>query len=253
MNETIERIAWIKGPGAQCQDQPRQLNQPWRVILLGPPGVGKGTQADLLSRRLGACHLSTGEVFRAASSIAPQERAPALASALELMHRGELVPDGVVLGIIRERIGCLHCGGGFLLDGFPRTTAQAEALEALLQKEGIALNAVVNYEMNLEEIVKRLAGRLTCAKCGTPFHLTGRPPRAPGVCDHCGGDLVQRDDDRPKAIRARLDAYQKTAQPLITFYRKRGLLISVDSSGSAENVCGATLTALNANGRKPDI
>ncbi len=245
MLETTDRAAWIKGAGARCANEKPAARQIWRLVLLGPPGVGKGTQAELLCAHLGVCHLSTGDVFRACRALPAPERAPAINAALELMERGELVSDEVVMDVIRERARCLHCGGGFLLDGFPRTLAQAAALESLLRDEGLVLTAAVNYTMDLEEIVGRLAGRRVCAKCGATFHLTRRPSRLPGVCDACGGKLCQREDDRPETVRVRMQAYQKSAGPVVEFYEKRGLLRSIGAAGRPREVFDETMSALN--------
>jgi adenylate kinase len=176
MNAKNDRAAWLKGPGAHCLVPPRTQAHPRRFVLLGAPGVGKGTQAELLSERLGACQLSTGDVFRAAKSTAECERSPALNLALEAMSKGELVGDETVLAMIKERTACLLCGGGFLLDGFPRTVAQAEALTELLASENVQLDAVLSYELPLETIVARLSGRRTMSRpnpqesktCATP-------------------------------------------------------------------------------------
>jgi adenylate kinase len=228
MNVKNDRAAWLKGGSALCSiTPPPSPKKNWRLVLLGAPGVGKGTQAQLLSERLGACHLSTGDVFRAAKCLADGERSPALDRALGFMRRGELVPDEIVLDMVGERVSCLRCSGGFLLDGFPRTVAQAEALERLLQREKLALTAVLDYELPIETIVARLAGRRTCSGCKAVFHIEGLPPRVEGVCDHCGGKLIQREDDRPEAIRVRMAAYEKSTRPLMEFYQKRGLLVTV--------------------------
>ena len=204
METKPDRSAWLKGGTAKCQPAPRTQTKPWRLILLGAPGVGKGTQAELLCERLGTCHLSTGDVFRAAKSLNPAERTPALTAALDYMRRGELVPDATVLDMVRERLGCLKCETGFLLDGFPRTVAQAEALDRLLQAERLGLNAVLSYELPIDTIVARLGGRRTCANCKAVYHLTARPSQVDGVCDHCGGKLYQREDVRPESILVRM-------------------------------------------------
>ncbi|HEY5914007.1 MAG TPA: nucleoside monophosphate kinase [Verrucomicrobiae bacterium] len=243
-----DRSAWLKAGTAQCQPPPTPQALPSRLVLLGAPGVGKGTQAELLSARLGACHLSTGDIFRAAKGLSPCERTPALGAALEFMKRGELVPDQTVLDIVAERVNCLKCEGGFLLDGFPRTVAQAQALEGLLEAAQVKLEAVINYDLPLEKVVARLSGRRTCSNCKAVFHVVTRPPKVEGVCDHCGGKLYQREDDRPEAVRVRMQAYEKSTAPLADFYGARGLLVSVLAEGSPEEIYSRTINALN--GRK---
>jgi len=217
-------------------------------VLLGAPGVGKGTQAELLCGRLGTCHLSTGDIFRAAKCLAEGERSPALESALGYMKRGDLVPDRTVLDLVRERTRCVRCRGGFLLDGFPRTVEQAEAFARILDQEKIQLDGVLNYDLPLEKVVARLSGRRTCPGCKAVFHVTSRPPRAEGVCDHCGGKLQQREDDRPEAVRVRMQVYEKSTQPLTEFYRKRGLLVTIEAEGTPEEIYQRTLTALGSVG-----
>jgi adenylate kinase len=170
-------------------------------------------------------------------------------AALQFMQRGELVPDVTVLELVRERVGCLRCGGGFLLDGFPRTVAQAEAVTRLLQAEEVRLDAVVNYELPLEEIVARLSGRRTCARCKAVFHVSSRPPRRAGICDQCGGELIQREDDRPESVRVRMQAYQESTAPLVDYYRRLGLLASMAATGTPEEICERTLAVLEQRRR----
>jgi adenylate kinase len=215
-------------------------------VLLGAPGVGKGTQAELLSERLGACHLSTGDVFRAAKNLQDCERTPAMTAALDYMKRGDLVPDTTVLDIVRERTGCLTCGGGFLLDGFPRTVAQAEALEKILNAERVTLDAVISYELPLDEIVARLSGRRTCPKCKAVFHVTALPPQQAGICDKCQTPLIQREDDRPETVRLRMEVYKTGTAPLVEFYRERHLLLAIPATDGPEAVCRRTLQALES-------
>ena len=248
--ETVkcDRAAWIKGPAFACSPPPAKVERAWRLVLLGAPGVGKGTQAELLQDRLGACQLSTGDVFRAAKTIPEADRSPALAAALEHMRKGELVPDATVLEMVRERKDCLCCAGGFLLDGFPRTVAQAEALAALLVELDVKLDAVVNFCLPLDEIVARLSGRRTCSGCKSVFHVTGRPPKAEGVCDRCGGHLIQREDDRPEAVRVRMEVYERSTAPLTEYFQKQGLLLQVDAHGSPEEIFQRTLKLLGAGG-----
>ena len=239
------RVSWLQGPTAKCDINPEFQRQPWRLVLLGAPGVGKGTQAELLNHCLGACHLSTGDVFRAAARESECSVSPAMRAALEYMRRGDLVPDEIVLEMVLERSGCLRCGGGFILDGFPRTLNQAEALMRLMQNESLTLTAVINYELPLNEIVTRLSGRRTCEKCKTVFHLTERPPKTAGVCDKCGGTLFQREDDRPGSIQVRLEAYEKSTAPLIDYYKQNSLLLPVAANGSPEQICRSTVAALS--------
>jgi adenylate kinase len=237
------RAAWLEGPSAVCPTQPESA-RPWRLILLGAPGVGKGTQADLLRRHLGACHLSTGDVFRAATRGEGCAPSPAMAAALEYMRRGALVPDTTVWEMIRERSGCLHCRGGFILDGFPRTLMQAESLKRLMEDARLTLDAVLNYELPLGEIVERLSGRRTCEKCKAVFHTTRQPSQIDGICDRCGGRLFQREDDRLEAVTTRMEAYELSTAPLTEFYGKLGLLLPIAATGSPDQICARTLAAL---------
>lgn len=244
MQTIRDRKAWLQGPGADCNELPEHPDRPRRLVLLGAPGVGKGTQAEMLSARLGACHLSTGDIFRAAKALPACQRTPALTDALQYMRRGDLVPDQTVLALVAERVNCLRCDGGFLLDGFPRTVAQAEALERLLKKHKLRLDAVVSYELPIEKVVARLGGRRTCPECKAVFQVEARPPKIEGICDHCGGKLVQREDDRPESVRVRMKAYEKSTAPLADFYSARNLLRSVSAEGAPEEICERTLGLL---------
>jgi adenylate kinase len=239
-----DRAAWLKAGETRCSVQPKIQQHPHRLVLLGAPGVGKGTQAELLSARLGACHLSTGDIFRAAKTLGDCERTPTMTSALEYMRRGDLVPDEIVLGLLIERSGCLRCGGGFLLDGFPRTAAQAKALGECLTQNKIQLEAVLSYDLPLEKIIARLSGRRTCSVCKAVYHVDTRPPKVSGICDCCGTALYQREDDREEAVRVRMDAYEKSTRPLAEFYRDKGLLVSISAEGKPEEIFERTLTAL---------
>ena len=241
-----DRSAWLYGPLAKCRPAFAPKAVPWRLVLLGPPGVGKGTQAALLTGQLGACHLSTGDVFRAARTQRDKAPTPTMTSALEYMSQGHLVPDEIVWQMVRERVNCLRCQGGFVLDGFPRTLAQADSLRKLMDKEKLKLDAVVNYVLPPAEIVARLSGRRTCEKCKAIFHVTSQPSRQQGTCDHCGGNLYQREDDHPESIAVRLDAYERSTAPLIHFYRNRGLLVAIVATGSPGEIFQRTVTALQA-------
>ena len=249
METKRDRQAWIRGEAAQCEPPPKHNGKPHRLVLLGAPGVGKGTQAELLCANLGACQLSTGDIFRAAKALDPTDRTPALTAALDYMRRGDLVPDETVLALVAERMGCLRCEGGFLLDGFPRTVAQAEALEKLLAGEKLMLDAVLSYDLPLEMVVSRLSGRRTCPNCKAVFHVEARPPKVAGVCDHCGGRLYQREDDRPESIRVRMEAYERSTAPLANFYRQRKLLLSIPAEGTPEEIFKRTLDALKCSAR----
>ncbi len=248
METKRDRKAWLRGGTAQCEPAPKPNAAQRRLVLLGAPGVGKGTQAELLCAKLGACHLSTGDIFRAAKAMDACERTPALTAALDYMRRGDLVPDETVLALVAERVGCLRCEGGFLLDGFPRTVAQAEALEKLLAGEKLQLDAVLSYELPLEQVVSRLSGRRTCSNCKAVFHIQTRPPKVADVCDHCGGKLYQREDDRPESIRVRMEAYERSTSPLADFYRQRKLLLPVSAEGSPEAIFKRTLDVLKPTG-----
>jgi len=162
------------------------------------------------------------------------------------MRRGALVPDATVWEMVRERSSCLRCRGGFVLDGFPRTLAQAESLKQLLEDEKLSLTAVVNYELPLHEIVERLSGRRTCEKCKAVFHITRQPSKTGDLCDRCGGHLFQREDDRPESITVRMDAYEKSTAPLIQFYQRLDLLMPVVADGSPEEIYARTLRSLEA-------
>ena len=245
MTPVRDRTAWLQGGDAVCLQPPPIVHRTWRLVLLGPPGVGKGTQADLLSRALGACALSTGDVFRAAKgkSAAP---GTAMARAHACMERGELVPDGIVLDLVRERCRCLHCNGGFMLDGFPRTERQARAIDELLAAEHLSLDAVISYELPAAEILARITGRRVCPKCKSVFHVTGRPPQTAGICDNCGGKLVQRADDRPEAVKVRLAAYAADTKPLAEHYQAFNLLVPINAARRPEEIFAQTLDALAA-------
>jgi len=237
-----DRAAWLQGPPAQCCPVPERAASPWRLVLLGAPGVGKGTQASLLNERFGACHLSTGDAFRAAVSRPQCAHSPAMSDAVEQMRSGALVADSTVWEMVRERSGCLHCRGGFILDGFPRTLEQAGKLHRFLKEEAISLNAVIDYQLPLDEIVARLNGRRICEQCKSIFHVEGNS--AAPHCEHCGGRLYQREDDRPEAVAIRMKIYESSTAPLIDFYQNLGLLTPVDAGGPPEEIFARTLAAL---------
>jgi adenylate kinase len=233
--------AWFRSGEVPCEPLPH--NRPHRLVLLGPPGVGKGTQAELLTQTVGACHLSTGDLFRAA--LCEATPSPALKEALAAMRRGELISDALVVALVRERVRCLRCHGGFLLDGFPRTVPQAEALDTLMDEQGLSLDAVLSYELPLEEVVDRLSGRRTCPGCKAVYHVTDRPPRIEGVCDKCACGLVQREDDRPSSVRVRMQVYEQSTQPLNEYYERAEKLVMIQASGTPAEILARSLGALN--------
>lgn len=240
-----DKAAWLKGPLADCSTIPVARGRSWRLVLLGAPGIGKGTQAELLNQRLRACHLSTGDVFRAALK-SEGEPSAAMTDALGYMKRGDLVPDEVVINMVAERERCMQCAGGFLLDGYPRTVDQARALDELLRKKNVALDAVLSFELPMEKVIARLGGRRVCSKCRKTYHITHNPPATEGICDACGGDLFQREDDRPEAIAVRMKAYEESTAPLIEYYEKQNLLLRIPAEGSPEEICEAALKGLGA-------
>ena len=210
------------------------------LILLGPPGAGKGTQASSLVKDYGVPQISTGDALRAAV-----KAGSALgARAKKTMDAGELVPDEVVIEIVGERIEEPDCTDGFLLDGFPRTTSQADALAGMLNKAAREIDHVICIQVENEEVVERLSGRRSCRACGYPYHVQFNQPAKEGVCDKCGGELYQRDDDREDAIRQRLETYGNQTQPLIEYYSQRGLLRPVDGRGDVDAVYGRIRDAL---------
>jgi adenylate kinase len=212
------------------------------LILLGPPGAGKGTQAKLLAERFGIPQIATGDILRGAV----QAGSPLGIKAKGLMDAGALVSDEVVIGIVRERLQQQDCQVGFILDGFPRTVAQADALRSNLAELGRRLDRVVSLTVDADALVERITGRRTCRGCGRGFHLTFDPPRVAGQCDACGGELYQRDDDREETIRKRLTVYAQQTSPLIDYYRSAGLLVELDGMQTIPVVQEQVLDALQA-------
>ena len=210
-----------------------------KLIFLGPPGAGKGTQAAIVSKELGIPSISTGDMLRAAV----KEGTKVGLEAKSFMDAGKLVPDAVIIGIVDERLAKPDCAKGYILDGVPRTLAQAEALE----KAGIAFDHVISLEVRDEAIVERMSGRRVCAKCGTPFHVVNNPPTAEGVCDACGGELIQRADDKAETVRHRLEVYHEETEPLKSFYEERGVLDLVPGDlGTIEETTAAIMKVLEA-------
>jgi adenylate kinase len=203
-----------------------------KLILLGPPGAGKGTQAVRLVAHFGIPQISTGDILRKAV----KDGTDLGKLAKSYMDQGALVPDEVVIGIIRDRIVQSDCDKGYILDGFPRTMAQAEALDEMLKNLGTGVDHVVNIALDDEEIIKRLTGRRTCSQCGAGYHILFDPPKKEGVCDQCGGALIQRDDDKEETVRERLRVYREQTEPLIEYYQKKGILYNVDGTKDINGV-----------------
>jgi len=242
------RITWLKGADFPCEPFPAPQSRPWRLVLLGAPGIGKGTQAELLARKFGACQLSTGDVFRVAKRAPEEEKTPAIREALEYMKAGKLVPDATVVALVEERKPCLRCTTGFLLDGFPRTVFQAVELERILRQEQLTLDAVLSYDLAEAKILDRVNGRRVCAKCKISYHLKDQPPQVEGVCDRCGGPLYQREDDRPEAVHVRMETYLHSTEPLIDHYQRQGLIVHIECGDTPQETFARTLTALRISG-----
>ena len=207
-----------------------------KLIFLGAPGAGKGTQAEVISQKLGIPTISTGNILRAAV----KNGTPVGLKAKAFMDAGKLVPDDVILGIVEERLAEPDSAGGYILDGVPRTIAQAEFLE----KDGVTFDAVVSLEITDQEIIDRMGGRRACRDCGATYHVASAPPKTEGKCDKCGGDLLLRDDDKPETVKQRLEVYHEQTEPLKDFYAARGLLKQVNNQPTIEATSKAVLEAL---------
>lgn len=203
-----------------------------RLVFLGAPGAGKGTQAKRLVDKYGIPQISTGDLLRAAVAAGT----PLGKEAKAYMDRGELVPDSVVLGMVKERLSQDDCKKGFILDGFPRNVAQAEALDKMLAEMNMPLDLALNLDVPFDDLMKRLTGRRTCKVCGQMYNIYYNPPKVDGKCDKCGGELFQRDDDKEETIRKRLEVYKSQTEPLIDYYSKKGILKSVSGTGSIDEI-----------------
>ena len=211
-----------------------------KIILMGPPGAGKGTQAEKLVELYQIPHISTGDMFRKAQ----KDGTELGLKAKNFMDQGQLVPDEVTVGIVKERLAEADCKDGFLLDGFPRTVQQADALDNILAELEMALDCVVNIEVDKAFLVDRLTGRRVCRACGATYHIGNKAPKMEGVCDKCGGELYQRGDDTIETVSNRLDVYAAQTAPLIDYYKSKGIMSSIDGSKSMEDVLADIRTAL---------
>ncbi len=215
-----------------------------RLVLVGPPGAGKGTQAEFVAAHLAVPKISTGDIFRA--NVAGGT--PLGLEAKRYMDDGQLVPDEITINMVRERLAEADAADGFLLDGFPRTLPQATALDKLLADLGVALDVVLELVVDNDEVIRRLSGRWTCRGCGKIWHETFDPPTHDGVCDRCGGELYQRDDDKAETVAERLRVYGRDTAPLIDFYGAQGKLVGIDATGPVEDVTVRAIDALRSYG-----
>jgi len=211
-----------------------------RIVLLGAPGAGKGTQAKKLIEKYGMPQISTGDLLRAAVAAGT----PLGKEAKSFMDKGELVPDSVVLGMVEERLKKDDCKKGYILDGFPRNTAQAEALDKMLAALNMSLTAALSVDVPLEDLMKRLTGRRTCKSCGQMYNVYFKAPAKEGVCDKCSGELFQRDDDKEATIKKRLEVYTAQTEPLIGYYKNKGIVKSVSGTGSIDEIFKKVTDAL---------
>ena len=210
------------------------------LLIMGPPGAGKGTQAERMVKELQITHISTGDMFRAAIANGTEMGM----KAKEYMDKGALVPDEVVIGMVKDRLQQDDCKKGFLLDGFPRTVEQAKALDETLKDLSINLNAVINIEVPLDKLMARLTGRRVCKSCGASYHVIFNPPAEEGKCNSCGGELYQRSDDNEESVKTRLDAYMEKTQPLIDYYQHQGILKNINGDQDIEKVLQDILAAV---------
>lgn len=210
------------------------------ILLMGPPGAGKGTQAERLIEKYGVPQISTGDMFRTAV----KEGTPLGLEAKKFMDKGQLVPDAVTIGIVKERLMKDDCRQGFILDGFPRTTAQAVSLDAILRDLSIKLDGVINISVPNESLVKRTTGRQICRACGATYHKLFKPSKVDNVCDKCGGELYQRDDDKEETVKKRLEVYSAQTKPLIDYYKNTNLYVEIDGGQGMEAVFGAIIANL---------
>ncbi|HET9961720.1 MAG TPA: adenylate kinase [Nitrospiraceae bacterium] len=217
-----------------------------RLVFLGAPGVGKGTQADRVTAQFGPPKISTGDLLREAV----RKQTPLGVEAKKYMDQGNLVPDSVVIGMVRAKLADPTCSKGFILDGFPRTVPQAEDLGKILAESQMSLDRAINFRVSREDVIRRLSGRRSCPKCQSVYHTDFAPPKEAGRCDRCGAELIQRSDDKPETIEARLKVYDEQTAPLIAYYRSRHMLTDLDGSGSMDEVYARLSDVLTGLGMK---
>jgi adenylate kinase len=217
-----------------------------RVILLGPPGAGKGTQARMLGERINAPQIASGDLLR----LAVRDATPLGIQAKDFMDKGALVPDELVLKLIDARLDQADAKSGYILDGFPRSVPQAEALGEMLNRRGEKISKVVAIDVPVEELVKRISGRRTCRNCNEMYHIAFDPPAKPGICNKCGGELYQREDDKEETVRNRLKVYNESTKPLLDYYGKAGLLSQIEGTGRIEEILQRILAQLNGAGAR---
>ena len=212
-----------------------------RIILLGAPGAGKGTQAQFLMQKFGIPQISTGDMLRSAIKAGT----PLGLKAKEVMDKGQLVSDDIIIGLVKDRVAQADCANGFLLDGFPRTIPQAEVLDKALTELGDKVDFAINVDVPDENIINRMSGRRACVTCGATYHVVYAPTKVEGVCDKCGSNLILRDDDKPETVKARLEVYHKQTQPLIEYYDKKGVLKEVDGTVDMHEVFNSIVSILS--------
>ncbi|MGI6728533.1 MAG: adenylate kinase [Anaerovoracaceae bacterium] len=214
----------------------------FRLVLLGPPGAGKGTQAVKIAEKYQIPHISTGDIFR--KNV--KEGTPLGKKAKEYMDKGALVPDELVVELVKDRLNAEDCKDGFLLDGFPRTVFQAEELDKYLKLKGASLDKVIDIDVSEEILLERMIGRRVCRACGTPYHIKNMPPKKEGVCDVCGGEVYQRADDTEETVKNRFKVYQKQTKPLVQYYEDAGNIVHIEGTGGLEKVFASIISALGA-------
>lgn len=248
MPHLSDRTAWRLGDAFHCLETPARSSHPIRLVLLGPPGVGKGTQARLLAETFGACPLATGDLFR---ELLDHETAVG-AFAADRIHRGQLLPDDLVISLIRNRRTCFHCAAGFILDGFPRTVSQAVAFDGLLAAEQLRLDVVLHYTLPLPGLVARVIGRRLCPRCHALYNEVTRPPHRSGVCDDCGTELVRRPADGPTLQHERLAEHTAAVAAVADHYRRQNLLVEIDAAAEPDAIFRQTFTHLAARGLRAE-